>query len=615
MAAKSGNTTKTLGLILIGVLVLGLGGFGVTNFSGHLRAIGSVGEAEIPVNDYARALQNEIRAVEAQFGTPVTFQQAQSLGLPQRVLSQMVVTAALENEAGELGISVGDENLAEQLRNIRAFQGPDGSFNRVAYQATLDNVGLSERDFEAQLRAQSAATVLQGAVLAGTKLPDTYIETLASYAGERRAFTWAEITAEGSTIDLPEPSDDELKAWYQENIARFTVPETKVITYAWVTPEMIVDTVEVDEATLRAAYDEREAEFNLPERRLVERLVFADDAEATAALERLTSAEISFEALVEERGLDLADTDLGDVTRDALEGAAETVFAAEVGDIAGPAPTPLGPALFRINAVLPANETPFEEAAEALRDTLALDRARRVIDGMAQGLDDEMAAGATLEELADSTDLELGTIDWTTLSDDGIAGYDAFRAAAASVTEEDYPAIDQLGDGGIYALRLNEVRAPAPQPFEDVTEDVRAGWTQEAQTIALVEEGKSIAEDIAGGQTFQQLGLEARSEEGLSRTAQLPDLPAALLSEAFDLGEGEAVSLPGTASAYILRLDRIIGADMNSPEIAQLNQLFGDQAANDVAQDLFQALSTDIQTRAGVSIDQQAINAVHANFQ
>ncbi|WP_425102148.1 peptidyl-prolyl cis-trans isomerase [Tropicibacter sp. S64] len=615
MASKRGSTTKTLGLILIGVLVIGLGGFGVTNFSGQVRSIGSVGDTDMPVTDYGRALQNEMRALEAQVGQPVSFQQAQALGLPQRVLSQMVVTAALENEADTLGISVGDDHLAKELRNIRAFQGPDGAFNRVAYSTALQNAGLSERDFEEQLRGQSAATLLQGAVLAGTKLPDSYIRTLTGYAAERRAFTWAELTPGASNIGLPDPDEAALKAWYEAHIAEFTLPETKVITYVWITPDMIVDTVEVDEATLRAAYDEREAEFNMPERRLVERLVFADDAEAEAAWERLQSGEVDFEALVTERGLDLADTDLGDVTRDDLEAAADAVFSVDVGEIAGPAPTALGPALFRVNAVLPAVTTPFEEAEPHLRDTLALDRARRVIDGMAQSLDDEMAAGATLEELAEGTDLELGQIDWTEDSAEGIAGYDAFRNAAAAVADGDYPQIDQLGDGGLFALRLDEIRAPAPQPYEDVTDAVRTGWERDQQTEALIADGTAMAEQLSSGATFDDLGLTPQSEPGLARNARMPDLPAGLLAKAFELDKGQAVALPGEGTAYVLRLDEIIAADPESDEVKQLTQTFGDQAAQDVAQDLFQALSTDIQARAGVTIDEQAINAIHANFQ
>jgi peptidyl-prolyl cis-trans isomerase D len=39
------------------------------------------------------------------------------------------------------------------------------------------------------------------------------------------------------------------------------------------------------------------------------------------------------------------------------------------------------------------------------------------------------------------------------------------------------------------------------------------------------------------------------------------------------------------------------------------------QAGNDLSQDIFIAFARDIQTRAGIELDQQALNAVHAQFQ
>ncbi len=68
-----------------------------------------------------------------------------------------------------------------------------------------------------------------------------------------------------------------LQAYYRANEAAYTLSETKAITYAWVTPEMILDTIAIDDDALRALYEERASDYIRPERRLVERLVFADD--------------------------------------------------------------------------------------------------------------------------------------------------------------------------------------------------------------------------------------------------------------------------------------------------------------------------------------------------
>lgn len=615
MAKKRGGTGRILVWGLLGLLLLGLGGFGATNFSGTVRSVGAVGDAQISTNDYFRALQNEIRSFQQQSGQALSLQQAQALGLTQRVLSQLIVNAALENEAGQLGISVGDDRLAQDLRNIRAFQGVDGSFNREAYKLTLENVGLTEREFEETLRDESASTLLQGAVLAGVRLPDSYVDTLIAYTGERRAFTWAEVGDSTLELGAPVPTDDELKTYYDENIATYTRPETRRITYAWLTPEMLVDTVEVPEDSLRQAYAEREADFNLPERRLVERLVFNDTAAADAARARIDAGEAAFEDLVAERDLDLADTDLGDVTRQALGDAADVVFAAEVGQVAGPAPSALGPALFRVNAVLPAKTTSFEEATPALRGELALDRARRLIETQAQGFDDELAGGVTLEELAESTDMVLGQIEWTGEEDADIAGYPAFRDAADKVQESDYPAIAQLGDSGLFAMRLEEIVPPAPIPFDEVKLRVQADWLDVQKRDEKFRRAETLAGQLGEGLTFEGLGLDAQTEAGLTRTAFSADLPAGLLAEVFKMAPGDVQALRTEQGAVVIRLDEVLDVDKQADESVQLAKVFRDRAAQDVAQDLFRALSTDIQTRAGVEIDQAAINAVHANFQ
>ncbi|WP_289152320.1 peptidyl-prolyl cis-trans isomerase [uncultured Salipiger sp.] len=610
---KSGITKYIVWGVLIASFV-GFGAFGTVNFTGGAGSIGTVGDTTIETTDYARALQNEMRAVEAQTGQPVTLEQARQFGLTDQVLAQVVTNAALDEETRKLGISVGDERVAEELRNVQAFQGPDGKFDRSAYAYALQNAGLKEAEFEDSLRQESARSILQAAVLSGTTLPDTYVNTLLGWVGETRDFTWATLDRDALTTGLPVPTDEELQAWYDENIDQFTLPETKVITYAWLTPDMIVDTVEVDEQALRDAYEERHAEFNMPERRLVERLVFSSEDEAQAAADRIASGETDFEGVVAERGLAIIDTDMGDVTRASLGEAGDAVFGAEVGAVVGPEPSNLGPALFRVNGVLAEQVTPFEEAVPDLRDALVLDRARRVIEGLSQDLDDELAGGATLEELSQDTDMELGQIEWSETSDTGIAGYEAFREAAQAVQDGDYPAIDDLGDGGVFALRLDEQRDPAPAPFEDVRDEVAQLWEQDQATEALVAQAEELATAISGDGSFEDSGLSPTQESGLTRNQPIEGLPAAILEAVFTMEPGEARALPGNGAALVVRLDGVTPVDMDAPQVTQVGDQLRDQAATSVANDIFRALNADIQSRAGVSVDQSAVNAVLSNL-
>ncbi|WP_300584111.1 peptidyl-prolyl cis-trans isomerase [Marivita sp.] len=614
MAMGKGKLSKTFIWILMGLLIVGLAGFGATSLSGSARSVATVGEKEVSTDAYLRSLRTEINAFAAQAGRAVPMSEAQMLGIDRQVLAQLVTARGLDNEAARIGISVGDDVVADQLLQVPSFQSADGSFNREAYSFALRNQGLSESEFEEQLRDDTSRTILQSALIAGNTLPDTYIDTLLSYTGETRDFTWARLTGSNLQTGLPEPSEADLQAYYDENIANYTLPELRDITYAWITPEMIVDTVEVDEDALRASYEERFDEFNLPERRLVERLVFSTEDAAKEALNRLGD-DFTFEDLVAERGLALADVDLGDVTRDTLDGAADGVFSAETGEVVGPLQSNLGPALFRVNAVLDAQTTSFEDARPDLRGELALDRARRVIETLAQTIDDELAAGATLEEVASTTEAELGQIEWFPGADGEIAAYDAFREAAGQLNEGDFPEVIQLGDGGVFAMRLNRIQPPAPQPIEDVIDQVRQGWDTREQTAQLMAQAEELAASLANGTSFEDLSLAPQTETGLGRNAQIADLPAGLLTAVFEMGIGDTRAVAGIGEVILLKLDVITPVDRSDGDIEMLAQALRNQASNSIAEDLFRAFATDVQQRAGVEINQPAINAVHAFIQ
>lgn len=613
MAAKS--ISKTFIWILMGLLILGLGGFGVTNLGGTLRSVGSVGDADIGVNAYYRGLNNEIRAIEAERGEPVSFNQARQMGVTEAVLARLVAQASLEHETIQMSLSVGDANLRDQIVDIPQFSGIDGTFDREAYAFSLERAGLSEYEFEENIRLETASGFLQAAVMAGVNMPAAYTQALTTYLGERRDASWAVLQRQDLQVGLPVPEEADLTAFHGENADRFTRPETKRITYAWLTPDMILDTVEVDEDALRQTYDDRADEFNQPERRLLERLVYPDTDAAAAAKARIDAGETTFEEEVEARGLALADIDLGDMARDALGTAGDVVFAASVGDVAGPVDSDLGPALFRVNAILSQQVTSFEDARADLRRELAQDRARRVIEATIDPVDDLLAGGATIEDLVQETDMQLGQIDWHSDVTDDIGAYDGFRAAAADLTADDYPEVIQLDDGGIFAMRLDEVVPPALIPLDEVRDEVAAAWEADTATRLLREDAEARLEKLQGGASFEEVGLTLQGAQALTRRGFQLDTPAAFIDTVFGMNDGEVRLIDGDARVFVLRLDKVLPPDPEDSDLAQLEALLRDQAAAGLSQDLFQLLANDIRARAGISLDQQALNAVHSNFQ
>lgn len=608
------NLSKTFVWIILAMLIVGLAGFGAINLGGTIRTIGSVGTQVITVDEYFRELQREMRTFEQQAGQPLTMAQAQALGLDQRVLSRLVSIASLDNEVAEIGVSIGDETLQEEILEIPAFQGINGQFDREAYRYTLNQSNMNEIEFENDMRQESARTLVQGAILAGVKMPPVMIDTMVDFIGARRSFVWAKLDATQLTAPIAEPTDEDLQTYYDDNADQFMLPETKRLSYVLLSPEMVLDQVEVDDAAMRTLYEELADKYNVPERRLVERLVFGNDSEATTAMAQLEVGGTTFETLVQNRGLSLADIDLGDVTVGNLGDAAETVFAGDVGDVVGPLPTSLGPALFRINGILAARVTSFEDASAELRDELAGDRARRLIELQAQDIDDLLAAGATFDELVQETDMTAGQIDWTTVSSESIAAYDAFREAAAAVKDTDFPAIVFLEDGGIFALQLDEILPSRPEPIAEARDRVVAGWTVKATEEALQKQANGVILNLATNGSFAKAGLSPRSEVGLTRTAYIDGTPADFMTQVFTMEPGELRVIVNEGSVVIVRFNRALPAEQ-SAELESIRSGFGNELNQALSQELFNAFVLDAQQRANPKIDQQSLNAVQASLQ
>jgi peptidyl-prolyl cis-trans isomerase D len=612
--AKS-KAKQTGAWIIVGLLLIGLLGFGAGGLGGNIRTIGSVGEKDIPVVQYQRALQEQIGAFGAQVGAPVSFVQAQAIGLDQQALNSVIAERTLDNEAANLGLSVGDERVRTEVLRIPSFRGIDGDFDRDAYRSSLQHSGMTETEFETGIREDAARTLLQGAVVEGIQVSPTYASTIAQYIGEQRSITWATLTADDLTAPVPGATDADLQTYYDENPDQFTAPETRKITYAWLRPDMIQDDVTVDETAIRALYDERITEFVRPERRLVERLVFLDQAEVETALASVNAGEQTFEDLVQGRGLTLSDVDMGDVDATSLGSAGDAVFAATPGDIVGPFETDFGPAIFRMNAVLAADETPFEEAQAALREELAASRARRVIDDSREGINDLLAGGARLEDLAEQTDLRIGTIDWSIEVRDDIAAYDAFRRAAATTNEGDFPELLELDDGGIFTIRLDEVVAPALRPLTDVTEAVTEASQAARSQQAVMADADADAAEIGATTGFETVALIAANEDGLTRRSFVEGTPPGFIQRVFELEVGDVTTIDAGTFAVIVRLDDMSVPAADDEAIAADINVLTDTAAAGIAQDIFEIYNGEIQRETDVDINPQAVTAVHAYFQ
>ena len=226
-----------------------------------------------------------------------------------------------------------------------------------------------------------------------------------------------------------------------------------------------------------------------------------------------------------------------------------------------------------------------------------------------------MAAGATLEEIIEESDAELGNIRFYSGVNSGIAAYSEFQQAARELSESDFPSVIQLSDGGIVALRLEEILSASPEPFEDVRASVQENWRNDKLMQALRAEADENISNVDANNTLASLDLGHTTFENLTRDQAIDGAPPAVLAQAFQLEVKGATAIDGDLSVYLVQVLDINEADATTEQAANLQSQIASQLTSSLSQDLIESYLSGIQKRAEISLNQQAINAVHANFQ
>lgn len=607
---------QTMVWILMGLLIVGLTGFGIGNFtSGSQRNVGAVGDTKIGVDDYGRRLNQTVQNVSNQIGRNLTPAEITQSGIQQSVLSEMIAVAALDNEASNLGISVGDEIVRQEVVATPAFQSLAGEFDTQAYQFTLERSGLSTTEYEESVRLENARAILQGSVLSGLASDQTASEIFVAFAGETRDFDWVELTAADLEAPIAAPTEEALVEYYELNPQAYTSPLTRDITYVWLSPESLTDQVEVSDLEVQEAYDINSERYNRPARRVIDRIIFSSQSEAEQARSLLDALSTDFDAIAEERGLTADDIDQGEKEQSQLSPAVgEVVFGAAEPGIVGPVDTDLGPALFRINAIFDENITPLAAVEQDLRKELAAEQTTVLVLNMLPEIDDLLAAGATLEEVAADTDMELSTLAFTSGTTDGIAAYEEFREAATLVQDGDFPEIISLSDGGVFALRLDGVTEPARIPLDKVREQVTRDWTAAETVSALRVMADDLATKLSETSTMADLDIASTAAQGVARTGFIDGTPPLIVTEVFGVDLSQTVIVEDAESVFLAQVSGVHDMDLSSEDSQQTMARISQQLDQQVAQDLATAYSRALQNSAGVTVNQSMIEAVNTQL-
>jgi peptidyl-prolyl cis-trans isomerase D len=627
MAARPKNLiVKITTFVLFGLLIASFAVWGIGDIfrgSSQVSSIAEVGGEPIPTRDYTQALSREVNRLSARFGGQLDMDQARAFGIPEQVLNGMIGRALFDRKAADLGMLVTDDQIRRLIAQQDAFKNDRGGFDRARFEQQLRILGMGEGEYVETLRRDLIRQQLAGAVSAAVVVPRQLVEALYGYRNERRVAQYVMVRNDSIT-DMAAPNEPALEAFHKEFSERFMAPERRTVTLVELQAADLATESAVSEAQLREEFEARFEDFVTPETRGLEQIVFENGDQARDARTRLDGGA-DFATVAEEMTGDKP-VDLGIMERDALpEELAEAAFALSDGTVSEPVESVLGWHILRVVKIEPRQEPTFAEVREELAEEVAL---RIAIDSMvaiANQLDDELGAGASLDEAARALGLTARRIEAIDRQGRDSAGEPVAELPAGAFLELAFETetgrkslLTETADGDYFILRVDSVTPAQIRPLGEVRAEVTELWRGSQRAKLAREKAEALAARIGVGNEFEiiatEAGLTVSQTQPITRfeTAVENTPSPALAAKLFQIGIGEVTTAAAAQGHLVAKLTEVVAADPDSDPDAVA--AVRESLVGTLQSDLLEQFLATMRGEYGVQIKDQALAELLASF-
>jgi peptidyl-prolyl cis-trans isomerase D len=588
---------------------------------GRDDAVARVDGEPLSMEDTQVAVRREMQRLARQLGGQFENDPRIRRAVTEQAVDQLVLDRVLRAEAARLNIAVPDEAVRTFIFGIQGFRGMDGQFSRAVFENFLRSNELTEAGFLALLRADLARQQVVLAVRAGAAAPDALARPLLRWQAEQRAATVVTL-ATAEAPEPPPPEEAQLRRFHENNPDRFSTAEFRDATVAVLTAELLSREVEVSDAELAAGFEARRAQYETAETRELQQVLVQDEAKARVIAEAWTAGAdfAAITAQATEAGGEA--TELGTLDRATLPlpDLAAAAFAAPEGSVTAPVRSPFGWHVLRVAKIVPGHARALAEVRDALRQELAQEKAADIAFERANRVEDALAGGASLEEVAQRFNLGFAKVRLDAEGHDAegrdvpLPVIDAARQPLLrAIFTAERGAAPRLAEteAGFVAVTINEVVPPGLKPFEAVEPVVREAFLEDAKRRGQETRAAALLAATKEGRTLraaaQEAGLGVREVGALQRgQREGAAVPPELLAPIFELKPQEATMVPTRTGFAVAQLTEITAADPDA-DPAALARTRG-EATQAMANDLEVQFMAALRARADVRINPRLVD-------
>ena len=613
-------------MIVIGLIVLSFVFAGVGSYltSSGSNAAATVNGEEISAQELERAYQNQRQRMESQYGEGIAslFSSESYLqDFRRNVLDRLIAEKLIQQKAAEMGLRVSDKQIREAVATMPEFQF-DGKFDNERFKAILGQNGYQVADFLSMMRTQMTQSQLAAALNSSEFALPGEVKRAYDLQQQTRDAKTVLVSAEAFASDIT-VSDEEIQAYYDENITAFDTDERVNIAYILLNAEDLKADVEVSDEEVQTYYNNNMGAYRTDEERRVSHILIeaGDDADAARqkaeeVLEKVNSGE-DFAELAETYSDDTFSAenggDLDFISPDMMDPAFdEAAFALQnVGDVSDVVESEFGFHIIKLTDIKSEQVTPLAEVESDIRDRLASDKA------MERFYELQTAMAEVAFERPDSLDdvaaAVNGTIQETGFYSRNTApvpldSANAIDVAFSAELIEDRVNSDivELSENTVAVMRVREHQPQRTQALEEVKEGIVAtvqaekaqqraqSWAQDV--VASLNEGNDVTAML------DEYDLAWESHDGVTRNGgQLPrGMADALFRLSPESGNNTEVTSLASGDVGIVQLLAVnSGEALADEQRTQLQQ----QLAQMYSQSMYQTYIAALREQAEVTIN------------
>src|ERR1700745_1682789 len=563
MAGAFGNQktgVRILFGVIIGMLALSMLLYLVPQGPGGSEAAGDVvakvGDQSVTLADISQQL-NEIRQRNQ---IP---RQLEALYANQ-ILKQLVFQKEVEYEAKRLGITVTDKERADRIKQFlpTAFNG-DTFVGMDAYAREVQQrFQMTVPVFEELVRSGLVEEKFRRLITDGVSVSPDEIQNEFRFENEKIKLDYVLLKPDDLASKI-NPSDDEIKKFYDQNKSKYLVPEKRVVRYGLSDLARMRQNTVVSDDELKVLYQQNIQQYQVTNRVHAEHILLTtvgktDDEvaeikkKADDILAQAKKKSANFEDLAkkysEDPGSKTKGGDLGWLvqgqTVPEFEKAAFSLPKGEVSDLIR---TQYGFHIIKVLDKETAPPTTFDEVKDTLRTPLLLQKA----DNQAGSIADKMSAEirqsnkVTLDELAQKYHLEVSETRPVSPTDALLElGNGQDVKEEISHLRQSELSLPLRTDRGFVVLSLKQVIPAHQGTLEEVRDKLIADLKQQKSTQLAQSEAAELAGRARAGEKFdpaaKALGLDPKTSDSFARNGTIPGVASGKqLSAAFFLKQGD----------------------------------------------------------------------------